>query len=127
MQEVLEGYNTYVPVKIFLPRLSQSGSFLYSSFNLPSLGTQYLPQNMASAFRTVSHVVPGQHIREYPTGTKQKQEDVMQLSIKQYIPLRGSEPAPENSLTIIGVHVNGFPNASIIECMGFWGTANKRL
>ncbi|PQE09746.1 toxin biosynthesis protein [Rutstroemia sp. NJR-2017a BBW] len=64
---------------------------------------------MAPFFKAIEHVIPGQHIREYPNGTKQRQEDVLQLSIKQYIPLNSPNPPPENSITIIGVHGNGFP------------------
>ncbi|KAF7865938.1 hypothetical protein EAF04_006102 [Stromatinia cepivora] len=64
---------------------------------------------MASTFKIIEHVIPGQHIREYPNGTKHQQEDILQLSIKQYIPTNSPNPTPGNSITIIGVHGSGFP------------------
>ena len=70
---------------------------------------------MAISFRTVDHVIPGQHIREYPNGTKHNQEDILQLSIRQYVPLHVPKPLPKNSITIIGVHGNGFPKVSAVE------------
>jgi hypothetical protein len=76
---------------------------------------------MASLFKAIEHVIPGQHIREYPNGTKQRQEDVLQLSIKQYIPLNSPSPPPENSITLIGVHGNGFPKVNLCLC------TNQRL
>ncbi|KAL4934295.1 putative toxin biosynthesis protein [Aspergillus undulatus] len=42
---------------------------------------------MAFPFRVVEHVLAGQHIREYPQSIKGRQETVLKLSIKQYIPL----------------------------------------
>ena len=67
---------------------------------------------MATAFTTVEHVINGQHIREYPNATRHRQEDAFQLAIKQYVPLNVPNPVPENAVTIIGVHGNGFPKAS---------------
>ncbi|KAL8823414.1 MAG: hypothetical protein Q9191_005875 [Dirinaria sp. TL-2023a] len=60
-------------------------------------------------FSVIEHVIPGQHIREYPNATKLREEDVLQISIKQYVPLNRSTPAPDNAVTIIGAHSNGFP------------------
>ena len=70
---------------------------------------------MAKFLRTVEHVIPGQHIREYPNATKNNQEEILQLSIKQYIPLNVPDPLPQNSVTIIGVHGNGFPKVRSIH------------
>ena len=67
---------------------------------------------MAPVFNIVEHVIPGQHIREYPNATKHRQEDVLQLSIKQYIPLNRPTYIPHDALTIIGAHGNGFPKVS---------------
>ncbi|KAJ8068194.1 hypothetical protein OCU04_003764 [Sclerotinia nivalis] len=64
---------------------------------------------MASTFKTIEHVIPGQHIREYPNGTKHQQEDILQLSIEQYIPINSPSPISDNSITVIGVHGSGFP------------------
>ncbi len=68
---------------------------------------------MAPTFDVVEHVIPGQHIREYPNATKHHQEDVLQLCIKQYIPRNIVHPIPENAVSIIGAHGNGFPKVSL--------------
>ncbi|EEP80968.1 conserved hypothetical protein [Uncinocarpus reesii 1704] len=59
-------------------------------------------------FRVVEHVVPCQHIREYPRATSTSQEETLHLSVKQYIPLDNPDPQP-GDVTIIGAHANGFP------------------
>jgi hypothetical protein len=65
---------------------------------------------MTTSFRIIGHVIPGQHIREYPHATKygQKQETQLKISIKQYVPLDQASPAPDNAVTIIGAHGIGF-------------------
>ena len=64
---------------------------------------------MASVFNIIEHSIPGQHIREYPKGTKHRQEDTLQLCVKQYVPANISEVEADHGLTIIGVPGNGFP------------------
>ncbi|CAD6445021.1 eb35b61e-b925-473d-95b9-9afae0a23dfa [Sclerotinia trifoliorum] len=64
---------------------------------------------MASTFKAIEHVIPDQHIREYPNGTKHQEEDIFQLPIKQFIPINSLSPVPENSLNIIWVYGSGFP------------------
>jgi hypothetical protein len=61
-------------------------------------------------FRVTEHVVPGQHIREYPAATNGDQNEVLEICLKQYTPLEwaDSEP-PEGALTIIGTHANAMP------------------
>ncbi|KAI9367932.1 Alpha/beta hydrolase family-domain-containing protein [Aspergillus egyptiacus] len=59
-------------------------------------------------FRIVEHVVPCQHIREYPGATANEQEDVLNLAVKQYIPLDNPNPQP-GDVTILAAHANGFP------------------
>ncbi|ODM22699.1 hypothetical protein SI65_00288 [Aspergillus cristatus] len=59
-------------------------------------------------FRIVEHVVPGEHIREYPAATANVQEEMLYLAVKQYIPLDNPNPQP-GDVTIIGAHANGFP------------------
>ena len=61
-----------------------------------------------SLFRIVEHAVPGQYIREYPQATATNQEDILYLSVKQYIPLDNPNPKP-GDVTVIGTHANGFP------------------
>ena len=70
---------------------------------------KFLAQAMAPAFTIIEHEIPGQHIREYAAGTKNSQEDVLKISVKQYKPTRASDSIPANALTIIGAHGNGFP------------------
>ncbi|KAL3464758.1 Alpha/beta hydrolase family-domain-containing protein [Aspergillus heterothallicus] len=59
-------------------------------------------------FRVVEHVVPSQHIREYPGATAHEQEDILNLAVKQYIPLDNPNPQP-GDVTILAAHANGFP------------------
>ncbi len=61
-----------------------------------------------SKFTVREHIVPGQHIREYPGATLHHQEDELKLHIKQYIPNDDSASQP-GAVTIIGGHANGFP------------------
>ncbi|KAI1196377.1 Alpha/beta hydrolase family-domain-containing protein [Nemania serpens] len=59
-------------------------------------------------FHIKEHVVPGQHIREWPRATATSQEDVLSLHVKQYIPKDNPTPRP-GDVTILGAHANGFP------------------
>ena len=68
---------------------------------------------MASVFNVVEHFIPGQHIREYPKGTKHRQEDTLQLCVKQYVPASTPEIEIDTGLTIIGVPGNGFPKVNM--------------
>ena len=61
---------------------------------------------MAFPFRIDQHVIEGQHIRQYPGGSKD-QETALKLCIKQYSPLDNLEPRA-GDVTIIAVHANGF-------------------
>ncbi|KAJ5169511.1 uncharacterized protein N7500_002294 [Penicillium coprophilum] len=63
---------------------------------------------MSSPFRIVEHVVPTQHIREYPGATANDQEEPLHLAVKQYIPLDNPNPQP-GDITILAAHANGFP------------------
>ncbi|KAK3402099.1 Alpha/beta hydrolase family-domain-containing protein [Sordaria brevicollis] len=62
---------------------------------------------MASSFIIKEHKVEGQHIREYSHATANSQEEILYLSVKQYIPKSNPNPQP-GDLTIIGAHANGF-------------------
>jgi hypothetical protein len=59
-------------------------------------------------FRIVNHVVPCQHIREYPQATSTTQEETLYLAVKQYIPNDNPNPQP-GDVTIIAAHANGLP------------------
>lgn len=59
-------------------------------------------------FHVVEHIVPAQHIRDFPRAVLQAEETVLHLHVKQYIPI--DNPNPEaGDITIIGAHANGFP------------------
>ena len=64
---------------------------------------------MTSSFKVIEHVFTGQHIREYPAATKRRQEDGLQIAVKQYVPLFENNAAADDAVTIIGLHGNGFP------------------
>lgn len=65
-------------------------------------------ETMSSAyFKVFEHTIPCQHLREYPRSTKTRQEDVLQLAIKQYQPLH-NDGSLGNAVTIIATHANGF-------------------
>lgn len=59
--------------------------------------------------RVVEHVIPGQHIRGYPNSTRGRQEDVMKLAVKQYVPSDFEDEATNNAITIIALHGLAFP------------------
>ncbi|KAI0009375.1 putative toxin biosynthesis protein [Xylariaceae sp. FL0662B] len=63
---------------------------------------------MAFPFHVKEHTIPAQHVREWPRATARSQEDVLHLSVKQYIPVDNPDPQP-GDVTIIGAHANGFP------------------
>ena len=60
-------------------------------------------------FEVIEHVIPGQHVREWPRATANSQEDVLDIHIKQYVPLDNPSPGRPGDVTIIGAHANGFP------------------
>lgn len=64
---------------------------------------------MTFPFKVVEHVIPGQHIREQPHGTKKSQEAVFRLAVKQYIPLNQDSSPSDDAVTIVGAHGVGFP------------------
>ncbi|KAF2667974.1 alpha/beta-hydrolase [Microthyrium microscopicum] len=61
-----------------------------------------------SFFKVTEHVIPAQHIREFPYATANRQEDVLRLAVKQYTPLDNLNPK-DGDLTILGGHANAFP------------------
>ena len=65
-----------------------------------------MPQQ--SPFHVIEHIVPCQHIRDYPHAVLDDQETVLNLHVKQYIPVDNPDPQP-GDVTIIGAHANGFP------------------
>ncbi|PLB55595.1 hypothetical protein P170DRAFT_506158 [Aspergillus steynii IBT 23096] len=64
---------------------------------------------MSFPFKVIEHVLPGQHIREYPHSIRGRQETPLQIAIKQYVPIDIQQPVPENAVTIIGAPGNGSP------------------
>ncbi|KAJ5108228.1 Abhydrolase domain-containing protein mpaH [Penicillium angulare] len=62
----------------------------------------------SSPFRIVEHVVPCQHVREYPGAIADDRVQSLNLAVKQYIPLDNLQPQP-GDVTILAAHANGFP------------------
>ena len=81
--------------------------------------------DMASVFKVIEHSIPGQHIREYPKGTKHRQEDTLQLCIKHYIPASTPDVEASKGLTIIGAAGNGFPKV-LTDCGCFLDSQRQR-
>ncbi len=79
-----------------------------SSYNvpLPLILTWTISMSIPS-FRVTEHVIPCQHIREYPHAVK-SEPAVLKLAIKEYRPLDNINVAP-GSVTIIATHANGLP------------------
>jgi pimeloyl-ACP methyl ester carboxylesterase len=59
-------------------------------------------------FHVIEHIVPAQHIRDFPRALLDAEETVLHLHVKQYIPIDNPNPRP-GDVTIIGAHANGFP------------------
>lgn len=59
-------------------------------------------------FQINEHVIDASHIRGFPRTTSTTQDDVFQLSVKQYTPLSNTIPNP-GDVTILAAHANGFP------------------
>jgi hypothetical protein len=82
---------------------SASTGFILHTVNIHTTDTMSFP------FQIIDHIIPGQHIREYPHSTKGKQETPHRIAIKQYIPIDRPTPIQENAITIIGSPGNGSP------------------
>lgn len=59
------------------------------------------------SFHVREHTLPCQHLREYSHATSTADEEILYLSIKEYIPNDNPEPK-SGDVTIIGAHANGF-------------------
>ena len=59
-----------------------------------------------SLFKVDRHIIPCQHIRQYPRATSTSQEDVLHLVIKQYTPFE-THPPQSGDVTIVAAHANG--------------------
>ena len=68
----------------------------------------------SQTFKVVEHIIPCQHIREYPNATRDRRPHPLQLAIKQYVPLQKAEPN-ETPITIIAAGANGIPKVSVTE------------
>ena len=66
-----------------------------------------------SLFEITEHVIPCQHIREYPHALKSEQ-GILQLAIKEYRPLKNLNPS-DDSITIIATHGNGIPKVGGVQ------------
>jgi len=61
-----------------------------------------------TSFRIVEHIIPCQHIRDYHHATRNDQEVVLSLAIKQYVPLNNLSPQL-GDVTIIAAGGSGMP------------------
>lgn len=61
--------------------------------------------------QVIEHVISGQHIRGYPYSIRHRQEDILKLAVKQYVP-SNNELAP-NAVTILALHGLGFPKVNL--------------
>jgi hypothetical protein len=68
---------------------------------------------MSNVFKITDHVVPCQHIREWPRATADGDDADLSLSVKQYVPLDNLAPRP-GDVTIVAAHANGFPKVSLL-------------
>lgn len=73
-----------------------------------SVNAQNKHSMSASHFSVKRHVLPCQHIREYPEATASGEDDTLQLAIKQYVPLNNPNSQP-GDVTIIAAHAVGIP------------------
>ncbi|KAK1817849.1 hypothetical protein LTR12_007720 [Friedmanniomyces endolithicus] len=55
-----------------------------------------------------THVLPGQHVREFAGATRHSEEDILLLDVNQYIPLSNLSPR-EGDITVLAAHSTGFP------------------
>ena len=62
-------------------------------------------------FKVQEHILPAQHVREYPRATAEGHAAPVHLAIKHYIPLENATPKP-GDVTIIAMGGNGFPKVS---------------
>jgi hypothetical protein len=62
----------------------------------------------SSRFNITKHVFPGQHIRQYAGGTRNREEDILQLEAEQYTPLDNGD-SQTGDITIIAVGAVSFP------------------
>jgi hypothetical protein len=60
----------------------------------------------SDVFRVIEHVVPCQHISEYPGAKANGQADDFKLAAKQYIPFDNPDPQT-GDVTILAAHANG--------------------
>ncbi|KAL5366109.1 hypothetical protein BJX96DRAFT_182278 [Aspergillus floccosus] len=67
--------------------------------------------NVSDTFQVLEHWIPCQHIREYPDATSKRQEDVLYLAVKQYVPWDNLNPS-EGDISIIAAHGNGIPKGA---------------
>mgnify|MGYP005988722569 CR=1 FL=1 len=67
-------------------------------------------------FDAQEHTVPACHIREYAGSTARSQEEVFQISVKQYTPKEAiSEAASRDAITFIAANGCGLPRVIQIK------------
>lgn len=89
-----------------LKRMEVDNSATISSSRARNEGKNHV--NKSTVFEIREHIIPCTYIREYPRGTATEQEDILQLAIKQYIPLENPNPS-SGDITIVATHGSGLP------------------
>jgi hypothetical protein len=65
-------------------------------------------------FVVKEHVIPTQHIHEYPHATTSERDDILYLVIKQYTPIDNLSPSA-GDVTIIATHGSGLPKVRALN------------
>lgn len=73
----------------------------------PLTNLTFRTMDSSSVFSITEHVIPSQHIREYPNAVRDELAP-LQLAIKEYRPFNNLDAEP-GSVTIIATHGLGFP------------------
>lgn len=81
---------------------------LYPRCILWSIKNSYPTTKMSlSRFAVHTHTFQGQHVRHNPGATRHREEDVLLLEAKQYIPIDNLNPK-DGDVTVLGSHALGF-------------------
>ena len=67
----------------------------------------------SNLFDVYQHVVPGQHVREYPGATCNGTSELLELSVKQYVPKEQMALQSTKTITILAAGGNGFPKVQL--------------
>lgn len=72
--------------------------------------------DVSELFQVKEHIVPSQHVREYPRATYTSQDEALFIVVKQYIPRDNLNPST-GDISIVSAHANGIPKVPYEEPM----------